>query len=336
MKAVYQIKMIVRPLGLISHLLLSKTSTKLSKSSQCQQLFKKRQVRKNKRNKFLYIRQKKDQRQQRKENFKLERQIGTLDNWNHSKMTGMKDFVSLRANITTKCILSIDSTLIKSLNSNQPVSESGMQALWMSFLVLLNLAQRSIQKPKSLIILRKSHTKMSKKLWMNSGLQLISQKASLVLSPQPRSISNWQQAGQVILQSWKADVTNRGTKLKKSFLINQCLSINKKQVAKQLQISWSLWKCTIVSHQLGQSNKALIWLELLRMSRRMLYFSLDPSLWIQVSAQIIMALFQTCVKIQVKELSFQWGKNWIASHQILGIPHRSWNQRKLITGLNRF
>ena len=282
MRPVYQIKMIVRPLGLISHLHQSKTSTRLSKLSQCRQSFRKRQVKKNKRNKFLNIRQKKDQKQQPKGKFKLEKQTGTLDNWNHSKMTGMIDFALLRVNITTKCILSIDNTLIRSLNSSQPASGSGMQAQWMSSLVSLNLVQRSILKPKSLIILRKSHIKMSKKLWMNSGLQLIFKKESLVLFPLPKSISNWQQAGQVILQSWKADVMIRDTKLIASFSINQCLSINKKQVAKQLQISWSLWKCTIVSHQLGQSNKALIWLELLRMSRKMLYFSLDPSLWIQV------------------------------------------------------
>ena len=282
MRPVYQIKMIVRPLGLISHLHLSKTSIRLSKLSQCQQSFRKRQVRKNKRNKFLNIRQKKDQKQQPKEEFKLENRTDTLDNWNHLKMIGMIGFALLRVNITTKCILSIDNILIRSLNSSQPASGSGMQAQWMSSLVLLNLVQRSTLKPKSLIIPRKSHITMSRKLWMNSGPQLIFKKENQLLFPLPKNISKWQQVGLMILQSWKADVTIRDTKLNASFSINQCLSINKKQVVKQLQISWSLWKCTIVLHQSGQSNKASIWLELLRMSRRMLSFSLDPSLWIQV------------------------------------------------------
>ena len=173
-------------------------------------------------------------------------------------MTGMIDFALLRVNITTKCILSIDNTLIRSLNSSQPASGSGMQAQWMSSLVLLNLVQRSILKPKSLIIPQKSHITTSKKLWMNSEPQLIFKKENPLLFPLLKNISNWQQAGQMILQSWKADVTIRDTKLNASFSINQCLYINKKQVAKQLQISWSLWKCTIVLHQLGQSSKALI------------------------------------------------------------------------------
>ena len=204
-------------------------------------------MRGSKRNKISKFLPKSGQRQRLRGNFKLEKPIETLVNWNLSNMTGTTDSTSQRVRTTWKCILSTDSTSIRNRRSSPPVSGSGTQVRWMSSLASLNLELGFIPRRKSLIIHKRGHTKTSKKLCMSSELLSIYRKGNQVLSHQPRSISKWQQGGRVISQLWKADVTKKDTRPIVSFSTSRCLSTSRRREARQPPISLNPWRCTIVS-----------------------------------------------------------------------------------------
>ena len=204
-------------------------------------------MRGSKRNKISNFLPKSGQRQRLKGNFKLKKHIETLVNWNLSNMTGTTDSTSQRVRTTWKCILSTDSTSIRNLRSSPPVSGSGTQVRWMSSLASLNLELGFIPRQKSLTILKRGHTKTSKKLCTNSELRSIYKKGNQVLSQQLKNISKWQLDGRVISQLWKADVTKKDTRHIVSFLTNRYLSTSRRREERQPPISLNPWRCTIVS-----------------------------------------------------------------------------------------